>query len=806
MKVSRLGPLFICMFVTANVDAQVFLDVTAQAGFSGLNSSWGSSWADIDNDGDLDVITTGHVQPGTGSISQFWRNNGDETFSDITVEAGYYHENGDVHGTVFGDFDNDGDQDLYVVKGSTKDKVEHEHDLLDNNGNGTFTNIATAGGVLGVKHRGRGGYAVDFDVDGDLDLFFTSYDRGKGDLGNMLYRNEGNNTWVDVAPTAGIARDSDQNRTASWADYNNDGYPDLLIMYPCTLYTNQGDGTFTDTTAVAGITSTTDCASSAWADFDKDGDLDVYITSGEDGVNPQTTAGFLYVNNNDGTFTDVTIASNTNNNFDARGVVWGDYDNDGWSDLYIVNNSNVNANRLLRNNGDGTFSDVSVATATEAIVTSGAGVDATFVDYNNDGALDLFIANGRASLVGEYILLKNPGNLNNWLEIDLIGMQNNRDGHMARVTVTSPTVTHMLENNGPSHYMAQDSSPLHFGLGADNSPVSIRVEWPNGTVQTMTDVTVNQQLTITEESDAQPPLFTLASQAAGLATGLKATFGNPIWGDMNNDNFIDLIVPHHGNTPDIYLNNKNGTFAKRTVINAFGVEYFNEHNDFHGYSFTDFNNDHVLDLFITLGAKQGDPTFTKRDLLYQGLGNGSFDMVSTIAGVENPTGRGRSSCWFDYDGDGNLDFLLKNLGTPNVFYLNSGTGTFTDIAADIGLDNILEGAVCSLVDYDNDGLMDIFLNSEGLNDTLLRQSSDGTFSDVTAAAGLALADWGRGVAWGDYNNDGFMDLYIARGAPSTYEGPMANQPMNNTLYTNNGNGTFSDTTIAAGVDLSRIHI
>lgn len=294
-------------------------------------------------------------------------------------------------------------------------------------------------------------------------------------------------------------------------------------------------------------------------------------------------------------------------------------------------------------------------------------------------------------------------------------------------------------------------------------------------------------------------LFTPVGQSVGLSAEPKSDFGNPIWGDMNNDDYIDLIIPHHGNTPDIYINNRDGSFAKRHVIAAFGAEYFNEHNDFHGYSFTDFNNDNILDLFITLGAKQGDPTFVKRDLLYQGNGDGSFAMVSTAAGVENPVGRGRSSCWFDYDGDGYLDFLLKNVATPNAFYLNSGAGTFTNIADSIALDSIMDGAVCSLVDYDNDGRMDIFLVAGDIPDTLLRQLPDGSFSDVTASVNIAAIGRGSGVAWGDYNNDGHMDVYIARAAPSSYTGLMSDLDMYNTLYTNNGDGTFTDNTVIAGV-------
>ena len=294
-------------------------------------------------------------------------------------------------------------------------------------------------------------------------------------------------------------------------------------------------------------------------------------------------------------------------------------------------------------------------------------------------------------------------------------------------------------------------------------------------------------------------VFMPVGQSVGLSTDLKATFGNPIWGDMNNDGYIDLIVPHHGNTPDIYINNQDGTFRDQHIILTFGAEYFDEHNDFHGYSFTDFNNDKILDLFITMGSKQGDPEFTKRDLLYQGNGNGSFELVSTAAGVENPTGRGRSSCWFDYNGDGDLDFFLKNVDTPNAFYLNTGSGTFTDIAESIGLIDLSLGAVCSLVDYDNDGLMDILLTAGNLDDTLLRQLPDGTFSDVTSTAGIAPIEHGRGVAWGDYNNDGFMDLYIARAAPSSYTGMMSALELSNNLYINNGDGTFTDNTTSVGL-------
>ncbi len=293
--------------------------------------------------------------------------------------------------------------------------------------------------------------------------------------------------------------------------------------------------------------------------------------------------------------------------------------------------------------------------------------------------------------------------------------------------------------------------------------------------------------------------FVRVSEAAGLSTKLKPVFGNPVWGDMNNDGFIDLIAPHHGAGPSIYMNNRDGSFTRASISSVFGADFFNEHRDLHGFSFTDFNNDNVLDIFMTAGAKRGEPGFVKRDRLYQGSGDGTFQMVSTAAGVENPTGRGRSSCWFDYDGDGNLDFFLKNLAMTNVFYRNAGDGTFTDISTSLGLYDVTKGSVCSLVDYDNDGWLDIFLNSGGITDTLLRQLPDGTFSDVTVAANITPLSRGSAAAWGDYNNDGFMDLFVARALPETYDRLVATAKLDNTLYTNNGDGSFTDSTVAAGL-------
>jgi hypothetical protein len=789
----RLITNLFCLILPLGAAAQLFEDATTAAGFYGLNSSWGSAWADMDNDGDLDVITIGHVQPLTGSISQLWRNDGDGTFTDVTLEVGYLHENGDAHGVVWGDFDNDGDQDFYVVKGSLKTSPEHEHDLMLNNGDGTFTNIADAAGVLGIGHRGRGANAIDFDIDGDLEIFFAGFSRDSYDKGNMLFRNDGDMNFVDVAPEAGIARDDDQNRTASWADYNGDGLPDLLVMYPCTLYANQGDGTFLDSTTAAGIVSTVDCSSSAWADFNNDGFLDVYVTSGEDGTTPQSTAGFLYRNNGDGSFTDVTTASGTANPYNARGVVWGDYDNDGFQDLYLVNDTNMNPNRLLRNKGDGTFLDVTAETGVGGQQVTGVAVDAAFVDYNGDGALDLFVTNGRANLVGEYLLLKNPGNQHNWLKIELVGSQSNRDALGARVRLAAPGTTQVQVKQGPSHYMCQDNTPLHFGLGSATRVDSIRVTWPSGRVQTLENIPTGQTLVITEDTPVapdEPPTFTDVTAQAGFF-GFNASWGGA-WSDFDLDGDLDIYTIGHlpnatGSLSQLWQNNGDGTFVDVTAEKALRTEP----RDVHAALWADLDNDGDPELALGKGVVQEDFT----DELWRNDNGLYFENVAISANFDAPPlGRGVTSA--DYDLDGDLDVLslgwLTQAGIASRFFRNEGELIFTDLTQEVGTLTFGEqNRVAAWADYNNDGLPDVFVSPPC---SLFRNQGDGTFADVTAAAGILASDECTSPAWADFDNDGDSDLYVTSGVLDAVD----TLTTAGFLYRNNGNGTFTDITESSG--------
>ncbi len=497
-----------------------FTDVSIQAGFSGcptcqLNSTWAHAWADYDGDGYVDIITLGHVQSLTGSISQLWHNNGDGTFTDVTTQAGLDPHDGDAHSAVWADFDNDGHLDLFIDKGTLKQDPVQYCELWHSNGDGTFINIAHSAGVE-LGHRNRGGGAVDYDNDSFVDIYTTCFRRPQDRAtANLLFHNNGDLTFTDVAAAAGLQRPLDTNRTAAWADFDRDGLMDVFDTKTDALYKNNGDGTFTDVTVAAGIISgSDDVQAAAWGDYDNDGYPDIYVTFGVESGGladacealkdlaaiPFVTQlpGILYHNNGDGTFTDVTTQSGAVNVAGALGVTWEDYDNDGKLDLYIVNSLPLNrANRLFRNNGDGTFTDVAAAAGVGAKTGIGRGSDASFADYDNDGFPDLFVCNGASTTVGPYLLYHNNGNSNTWLKVVLKGTESNASGIGAKLRLVSGGKTQYREYTG-QHYLSQNYIPVHFGLGHATRVSSLTITWPSGTVQTLTSIAINQTITVVE--------------------------------------------------------------------------------------------------------------------------------------------------------------------------------------------------------------------------------------------------------------------------------------------------------------------
>jgi FG-GAP-like repeat/ASPIC and UnbV len=294
--------------------------------------------------------------------------------------------------------------------------------------------------------------------------------------------------------------------------------------------------------------------------------------------------------------------------------------------------------------------------------------------------------------------------------------------------------------------------------------------------------------------------FTDVSVAVGLIQERQKSWGNPIWGDINNDGYPDLIVPTHGlltsRGPFVYLNNGGASFSDIRSTSGIGRAPIGDDGDWHGFAFGDYDGDGNLDVYVTEGAQAKQGGRNKLDPLFKGNGDGTFSYASLTAGVQISMNRGRCSFWVDYDNDGHLDLFVKNYDGFNLLYRNNGNGTFTSVADAGGLADAAQGenqgSIVSFTDYDNDGFMDLMITGDQNIQELFHNQGNGTFVNSTASSGILTQPNAKGVAWGDYNNDGFMDLFIAR----VQQGSAIN---GTSLYRNNRNGTFTDVTAAAGL-------
>ncbi|MBA3353699.1 MAG: CRTAC1 family protein [Blastocatellia bacterium] len=475
----------------------VFTEATLSAGLNTTGFTFGNPiWGDFDDDGDLDLFAENHFS----RPPYLYLNNGDGTFADIFPTTGI-DPRGDRHGSAWVDFDNDGDLDLSITKGANPGLGIKQDELYLNLGGGQFTNIAPEAGVINTFGRGRSVASGDYDNDGQLDLLLGNL---RTDL--VLYRNQGDGTFTDVTLQAGLGHL--QYTDAVFADYNNDGFPDIfctatIAQNPAEdmLFKNNGDGTFTNVSEQAGILPLINGRTLAWGDYDNDGDLDLYIARGTDVGFKQT----LYQNNGNGVFTEVTDQAGLGAISNNRAAAWGDFDNDGYLDLYVVNSGSdpvgKGPNYLYRNNQDGTFTDVAASANVAALVTS-RGRGAAWADYDQNGFLDLFVTNGEDDTdfeEGPQILYHNEGNRNTWLQIKLVGTSSNRQGLGAKVTIQVGQTIQYREMNGASgHFLSQGDEPLHFGLGRARGVSQITVQWPSGQTQILSRIPANQQITVTE--------------------------------------------------------------------------------------------------------------------------------------------------------------------------------------------------------------------------------------------------------------------------------------------------------------------
>jgi len=527
-----------------------FTEIGARAGFSAVTvyggmktnrylletTGTGAAAFDYDKDGWLDVFvvngtTLEGFPKGQEPTSHLYRNKKDGTFEDVTAQAGLALT-GWGQGACAGDYDNDGNEDLFVTFFGT-------NRLFRNRGDGTFDDVTKRAGLDTLRSRWGAGCAfLDYDRNGRLDLFAANYIdldlasapvpesglcRYKGlpvacgppglpGGKNILYRNQGDGTFADVSVASGIARANGTYALGvSTLDFDGDGWVDLYVANdsnPSALYRNNRDGTFTDIGITAGCAYSQDGKPQAGmgvavGDYNRDGRMDIFKT------NFAGDTSTLYANNGNGLCEDRTFASGFGRN--TRWLGWAvaflDLDLDGWQDLFLVNGhvypevdqvkteAGYKQRKVVyRNRGDGRFDDVTEQLGPPVTVPK-AGRGAAYADFDNDGDVDILVTNVHDT---PELYRLDQREARSWSALRLVGVQSNRSAIGARVVLSAGGVTQVSEVRGGGSYYSQNDLRMHFGLGSAKAIDRVEVRWPNGNIEVWTGVEPNRIVTLTE--------------------------------------------------------------------------------------------------------------------------------------------------------------------------------------------------------------------------------------------------------------------------------------------------------------------
>jgi hypothetical protein len=535
---------FLCVLSQMCAGSSIILrDVTKETGitFKHTDGSSGHHYVmetvtaglalfDYDNDGDIDIyFLNGAALKGrkfkTLPRNALYRNEGGWKFTDVTEKAGVGDKEYGL-GVAVGDYDNDGDLDVYLNNYGP-------NILYRNNGDGTFTDVTRRAGVANGFKVGAGACFLDADKDGDLDLYVSNYldfsygkhvpliqrgfpvyatPRYYSPIPDNLYRNNGDGTFTDITESSGVGQHAGWGMGIVCADYDNDGDTDVFIANDVAenfLFRNDGTGKFEEMGLVSGYaydlhgdqhgSMGVDCG-----DYNNDGLFDFYVTSYEDQL------ATLYRNLGDGMFEDVTMLTGAGTGTLPH-VTWGnsfvDFDNDGDRDIFVVcghlqdnvelyddTKAYLARNILLMNNGDGKFVNISDKAGDGMKVklsSRGAGFD----DLDNDGDIDVVILNSRR----ESTMLRNDSpSKGHWIQVRLRGIKSNRDGVGARVKVIAGDLTLVDEVHSGRGYQSHYGMRLHFGLGNREKLDRIEVRWIGGGVDVFENIAVDKHVILTE--------------------------------------------------------------------------------------------------------------------------------------------------------------------------------------------------------------------------------------------------------------------------------------------------------------------
>lgn len=499
--------------------AQLFTKVTTGPVVTTAGDSRSVNFVDVNNDGWEDLFISNGPQDGDHNF--LYLNNGDGSFSSLTNDD-IVTTNGAYDGATFGDYDNDGDPDALVVTWWG----EKNH-FFRNEGNGTFTEDVTITPAIPNTYSETAAWG-DYDLDGWLDLYVTNSD---GDFKNLLYHNNGDGTFTKIISGA-QSTDAKTSRGATWIDFDLDGDEDLYVAnesgQPNNFYMNDGDGAFTKVITGPIVSDTRSTMSASWGDIDNDGDPDLYTANSGNFVGAKNQ---LYVNNGDGTFTEVTTGDAVTDAGCSFSSAFEDYDNDGDADLAVSNgfcNGSI-TNFLYLNDGSGHFTR-DLSSISDLATPCSYGV--AFGDVNNDGFPELVFAtcnNNDPNINSPDIFYLNNGNGNHWLKVKLEGSSSNRSAIGAKVRVKAiingTPVWQYREITSQSGYCSQNSMIAHFGMGDALQADSILIQFPGGADSVLINIGTNQQLNIKEAS--------LTGIAPVHASCLLQCFPNPSGGSLS---------------------------------------------------------------------------------------------------------------------------------------------------------------------------------------------------------------------------------------------------------------------------------
>ena len=747
------------------------LGITDTLGFMGF------AWGDYNNDGYLDLY-----RPGAGYPSRLYKNLG-TSFSPVSIGG----DTAGTNGAVWADFDGDGNLDLLMTSGSTLR-------LYKGNGTDTFTDITSASNLPSFTASNNISIAsvADFNKDGNLEVAFAGGVGAPGPV-NLLQSTSG--VFSNVASSKLSSNGTYESWNPAWVDVNNDGNIDLWIPtirtsgFPCALYIN--NGTTLSLSGSSGITAAS-AIISAWGDYDNDGYMDLFLipyTGDNDGVAK------LYHNNGNGTFTDVAASMGLNQVFgDVRGVCWGDYDNDGNADLLMTQ---TDGQQLLWRNTGSSFVEVGGPAGIGVYVSQIRSC--AFVDYDNDGFLDIFLT---SNFGPKFLFRNNGGNGNHWIGIKLIGSGNNKSAIGARVKIAYGANSQIRDiQAGGTGGMANGNLWANFGLGGTTTVDSVTILWPTGQSETFKNPAVDHYNTLVKGTSGLPPVITSFTPASGtVGTSVTIDGSNFNSNPSNNQVYFGgvsaavTVASPTSLTVTVPVGASCGAISVTDTIShltAFSLKQFT----------TTFLSSQVVDT-SSFGAKVDFATAVapywsvvadfdgdgKPDVAVGNAGNNSVSILrntstsgtittgSFAAKVDFTTGTTPHGIAVgDLDGDGKLDFVAPNWqsSTISVFRNTSTTGAINSasFAAKVDFTAGTNPSTVSIADLDGDGRPDLIVPNYGSN-TVSVYRNIGTGGSVTTGTFAGKVDFIAGsgpmeAVVADLDGDGKPDMAVTNKLANT---------------------------------------